>query len=37
MGDSLKVNWEEYADKIRVSSKLKNMIKEKLIALKFRK
>lgn len=30
-------NWEEYADKVRVSSKLKNMIKENLIALKFRK
>jgi serine/threonine-protein kinase HipA len=30
-------NWEEYADKVRVSSKLKNKIKENLIALKFRK
>jgi serine/threonine-protein kinase HipA len=30
-------NWEEYADEVRVSSKLKNMIKENLIALKFRK
>lgn len=30
-------NWEEYADKVRVSSKLKNTIKENLIALKFRK
>jgi len=30
-------NWEEYADKVRVSSKLKNMIKGNLAALKFRK